>query len=236
MLVKIAICDDEPIFNRYLCERASSFFSGKGVENEIQSFSTGGEFADRCKTEHFDIAFLDIEMPGISGIDVAKMLRQDNKQIIIIFITNRDDFVFQSIKYTPFRFLRKNSLERELPEAFSELYKKIINDNMSYDFETYEGFVNININEIVYFEIIDHLISIYYKEQKLTIRGSLNKYEKLFGGCGFIRIHTGFLVNFRHIFSIEKADVVLDSGERLSLSRRRTETVKSQFQSFLRTK
>lgn len=72
-------------------------------------------------------------------------------------------------------------------------------------------------------------------EATVQVMGTMREYEKELSAKGFIRIHNGFLVNFRNIYSIEQKDVVLDDGKRLPLSRNRINETKTKLQVFTRS-
>ena len=67
------------------------------------------------------------------------------------------------------------------------------------------------------------------------VMGTMREYEKKLSAKGFIRIHKGFLVNFRNIYSIEQNDIVLNDGKRLPLSRNRINETKTKLQVFTRS-
>ena len=67
-------------------------------------------------------------MPDITGLDVAKTIRQTNSNIILIFISSHEQYVFKSIEYRPFRYIRKEYLKEELPNALKAAYKLIESD------------------------------------------------------------------------------------------------------------
>jgi len=53
------------------------------------------------------LLILDIDMPGISGLDLAETLRASNLNLLIIFLSNHEEFVFKAIEFQPFRYIRK---------------------------------------------------------------------------------------------------------------------------------
>ncbi len=230
MLVRVAVCDDVQRFNDNLCERLNEYFNKKDIMLELLVFLSAQEMLEKSNDVAFDVLFLDIDMPGMSGIEAAEIIRRNNEHIAIIFVTNRDDLVFESIKYKPFRFLRKDMLTSEFDEALIALEKRLEQVNANMEFATPDGIINLRITEIKYLEVIGHNVYIYYHDKKIDARGALNKFEEDFSRYGFIRIHSGYLVNFRYIYLVGKTDVVLDSGEKLPLSRRKYDDVVKRYQ------
>ncbi len=234
MFVQIAVCDDEKIFLEDLISQIAIQFKETGNEVNINSFLDGIKLLEASENIPFDILFLDIEMPGVNGIDVAEKIRAANPFVYIIFVTNRDDLVFQSIRYRPFRFIRKHFLKEELPEAIEAITTKIRTENKYYTVSFNNSSKQIRIMDIMYIESYKHDIFFYTKDEKYRIKSNLHKIEKEFEIYGFIRVHSGFLVNYRYIYSVDKTKVVLLNKEMVPLSRYRVETVKQKLQLFAR--
>ncbi len=234
MIVQIAVCDDEKIFLEDLVSQVSTQFIKSGSEVNINSYTDGAKLLEASKDIPFDVLFLDIEMPGISGIDVAEKIRVTNPYINIIFITNREDLVFHSIRYRPFRFIRKPCLREELPEAIEAITNKIRNENRYYTISFNNSSIQIRITDIMYIESYKHDIFLYTQDEKYRIKSNLQRIEKEFEVYGFIRVHSGFLVNYRYIYSVDKTKVVLSNKDMVPLSRYRMETVKQKLQLFAR--
>jgi DNA-binding LytR/AlgR family response regulator len=111
--MNIAICDDDlEILNR-LREQTFNMFQALKEDVKICTFTSGvsliGSIEEDCKD--YNVILLDIDMPGISGLDVAKKLRDKNDDVIIIFVSSHEKYVFDSIEYRPFRYIRKNRIK-----------------------------------------------------------------------------------------------------------------------------
>lgn len=234
MFVKIAVCDDDSIFLEKLEKQISLLFqrekSSWGLEYQIDSFQDGAKLLGNWDNEVYDILFLDIEMPRASGIQVADKVRMRNPYVKILFITNREDLVFHSIQYRPFRFIRKNHLENELPEAVKALIENLHKENKYLTVSFNGAEKNIKISDIHYIESCKHDIYIYTFHDTFRIKSNLTKLEDQLEAHGFIRTHSGYVVNSRFVFSVEKTQVVLNDGREIPLSRYRTERVKHKLQ------
>lgn len=113
----IFICDDEKRELGILREKLEICLQKQKKEYEIQEFSDGNRLLEELKHQIPQIIFLDIEMPDISGMELAEQIFSSHINTNIIFVTNRDELVFQAIHYQPFRFIRKDELDNELEEA-----------------------------------------------------------------------------------------------------------------------
>ncbi len=227
-MIRIAIVDDEEIFLNSINSKIKELMQKNGTENKIYIFTDGKSMLEQNEKAAFDIVFLDIDMPEITGIDIAKQLRDKHADIEIIFVSNKDEMVYESIKYTPFRFIRKNRFENEIQEAIETYLKKMKRNAFSYIFSTENGKKPVIVVDIMYIEVKSHKLYVYLEdiESSFIANGNMKDIEKVLSQYGFIRIHQGYLVNFRFINLIRQKEVHLDNGTRLPLSRGKYEKTK----------
>lgn len=225
-MIKIAICDDNLIFLQEFKKELSLLLDAQNIEYIIKEYWSGEALLYEEEKENFHILILDIEMEGISGIEVAECIRNRDSEKIIIFVTNQEMLVFESIKYAPFRFLRKQYMHIELEEAVMELSSNIKLENKVYTFSMNGEIIYIKVQDIFYFESLEHKIMIHSKDGVYYTRDRLKKLEKELKNVGFIRVHSGYLVNQKYIFRIKKKDIVLSNNIILPLSRHRVDEVK----------
>ena len=147
----------------------------------------------------------------------------------VIFITNRDDLVFDALNVQPFGFVRKAYLKEGLTPLIEKLIRHIKQINRTFVFKTHQNILQIPIKEIYYFESQQHNVTLYKKANSFTGFDSLSRIERELKPYSFVRIHSGYLVNCRHIFSIESKNVILDNNKVLPVSRHRLATVKQLF-------
>jgi DNA-binding LytR/AlgR family response regulator len=224
--IRIAVCDDDSFYTEKLEKSLYEWFSVRKLTCRIITFASADRFFS--KNTDFDLILLDIDMPGITGIEAAERLRKTDKNTSIVFITNLTSFVFEAIKFKPFRFIRKQFLETELSEMLEAFIKSkdcifldVIDENSRQ--------LSIKANEVSYIEAFRHDISVHCGGRIYKADLTLNELENLLSDAGFIRIHKSFLVNCRFIYEINGGFAVTDDGERLAISRYRMKTVKDSF-------
>ena len=125
------------------------------IEIETYAYKEGKKVLDLIynEKEDFDVLFLDIDMPDVSGLEVAKKLRQKHLDIILIFISAHEQYVFESIEYNPFRYIRKNRIEKELMPCLKAAYQRLEEMQDSYMIvKTEEAEVRVNHSDIMYYE------------------------------------------------------------------------------------
>lgn len=122
--MKIAVCDDEEIFSMKLKKYLEQYYNS--IDLIIDVFKSGEDFIRKIKslTDRYDIVFLDIEMSPIDGIETAKKLRENNKDVIIIFLTSHGEFATDGYEVDAFRFLIKPVQEVKLKRALQDVQKK----------------------------------------------------------------------------------------------------------------
>ncbi len=236
-MIRSAICDDDPTILDYLYAQISKEFKRQGADIHIDKFTSGKDFLNAHKIEPYDVVFLDVDMPEISGFDIAEKI-SDNKRTLIIFVTTHDELVFSSLKFQPFRFIRKSFFEDELSEVLDALIgvlsKRIA--GRKFKLQTKSHDVYVDIDQIVYIEIYGHWLHVHTNDNEvLECYGILSDYESQLEPFDFVRTYKSYLVNCRYIRSVEKDQVVLDDKTTIPLSRRRTNEVNDKFTKYLRS-
>jgi len=229
----IAIIDDEHIALDMITDNLKRIFLKKNLTVEIKCFDSIKNIENSLNTgSRFDIFFLDIDLKDGDGIIFSKKIRKLYPDSFIIFISNKENQVFEAFKSKAFRFIRKTYFQTDILEAIDSLidcyhefhFSKTISFNIKNKIYQYQ------INDIVYIESKNQNIMIMESNNRLTtIRYKISDAEKLLNDKGFIRIHKGYLVNCFYIFCIHKNEVVLDNNLTLPLSKYRYQEVLKSF-------
>ncbi len=234
----VAMCDEDAALLQYQVQEIQPLFSAENVVCRIDAFTSSRELFDRLDDQEYDIVFLDIDMPEITGFDLAKKATQVYPNMLIIFVTSHDELVFPTFRYHPFRFIRKSFFQEEIGEAVREAVKSIRERNRIVEIQTTEGLQFVYASEILYAESEKNYVSIITRHGILRCRDTISHKEKEWSGFGFIRTHSGFLVNQRYIYAIEAETVQLRSKKypEIPLSKRRKDAVIEAFQRYVRDK
>lgn len=234
--MQIGICDDNKRDMDMITRAVETAIVPLTSGYELHLFYSGNELIRHMEEVlEYDILLLDINMPDIDGIQIADKLNQSKALVNIIFVTNMVDLVFEAIRYSPFRFIRKERIYEEMDEAMTAVLEKIRNETLLYEFGTGRETIKILIRDMVYLESQGHYIHIHTSDKKVhTIRGKISSYDEKLRDLGFVRIHVGYLVNIRCIYSISRKGVVLDNGEILPVSRRNADKIKNQHANYVR--
>lgn len=227
--MKIAICDDEEAQRMLLSDYLTEW--GKSRENlpEIFCFSSGESLLFSWEDEIFDLLILDIEMGDLSGMELAGKIRKENEEIPILFITGYEKYMAQGYDVAALHYLLKPVKKEKLFEVMDGLSKKKKPEEKLI-FPTAEGHLLLPASQIWYVEAMGHDCLLCTAEDKKQIRMSMGDAIKLLGGQkGFVQCHRSYMVNLQHISAIVRAEIVLDDGTRLPVSRRAQKEVNEAF-------
>lgn len=237
-MIRAAICDDENTMLDYLYEQISKEFEKQNADVHIDKFTSGNDFLNAHKAEPYEVVFLDIDMPEISGFEIAEQINGISGNTLIVFVTLHDELVYSSLKFRPFRFIRKTYLDDELSETLLSIILEVEKRNLNskFAFQTKSGETFVDLNNVIYIEIYGHWLRVCLNDgEPLECYGSLSNFEKQLDEYDFVRTHKSFLVNSKYIFSIEKNQVVLDDKTVIPLSRYKVDAVKNKFKELIRS-
>lgn len=240
MQINIAICDDEIRALENIKNKVLDIASARNVTVDIFSCSDAKRVIDvLCSNkEHFDVLLLDIDMPKLSGLEVARTVREYDENLILIFISAHEQYVFESIKYNPFRYIRKNKITEELPLAMKAAFTRLENEkDRSVIIKTDDGEIKLYYSQIMYYEIENRRLNIHLSNgKKLLTWKTIKELIEEMNDEKFIKLHSGCVVNVKYISEFSNYDVTLENGERLIVSRRRIKDVKEELLKYWRGK
>jgi len=233
MKLHICVVDDNSGVINLIREAVIKEFSSHNIETEVETFLSVSRLEKRRKEINFDLYFLDINMPEFDGVNYAKMLKNEMPECNIIFVSSREDRVFDAIQTQPFGFVRKSSFKEDMNEVVERFIKESKDNSISkFIYLPIHGTkVKYTIANIAYFEGCGIYQLLHLKEGKeyKEVSSKMETLEKELKPYGFIRIHKGYLVNFFSISYFDGGFVVLQNGEHLQVSRRKLAEVKEEF-------
>lgn len=212
MSYRIAICDDElthiEIIRSSLPDLETDVYT-----NPVMLLEAVRNFKE------YDVLFLDIMMPDMDGISLAREIREINEDVIIVFITSKIEFMQTGYEVKAFRYLLKEQLPKGIKSVWNDIEIELAakkDDFFTYEFE--RRTFRYSCREILYFESGLRRVTLHTKNEAKIFYGKLDDIESNFSS--FVRIHKSFLVNRRHIRSISAGTVILSNGEVLPVSRK----------------
>ncbi len=233
----VAVCDDDTAIFGTITEAAKNAFAQNGAEAEIECFSSPAALEKELGAKVFDLIFLDIEMPEEDGIRFGERLAGLERTPDIIFVSSREDRVFDAFKIHPFGFVRKSLFLQDIGGVIAD-YVKARQDEGARNFvvQTPAGTVTVPVESIRYFEGArkNQLVYTTQNREPITIGLTMKQLEEEFLPRAFLRVHTGYLVNYRYIRRMTATDVILTDGTELPLSRRKAGQIKLDYMELLK--
>jgi two-component system, LytTR family, response regulator len=221
-LVKCCVLDDMPDAIKVL-ER---YITGTHGLQFMASFTNPAAALEFIRKTPVDLLFCDIDMPGMSGMDVAKEIRESLLPTLVIFTTAHSQHAAASYRLYALDYLMKPVNRTEFLEAIQRANDVIDHQRnfgstpMSLLIKTDKGIMQrITISEIQYIEIDKNLAVFYFDNAKLQTAMTLKEVETRLSGCGFIRSHKSFLVAERAVNKVIENEILLINGKKIPLSR-----------------
>lgn len=214
----IAILEDDASASQMLQYILNTYAGKNGVTFNIKVYASAELFLSETKTS-FDIAFMDVELPGMNGMDAAFKLREADKHVIIIFVTNMAQYAVRGYEVNALYYIIKpisyQSVAFKLKKALSLL---ATNTEATLVLRQSNGLTRITTASLMYIEISNHKLMYHTDSAVLTTYGSLSDAEKQLQGRGFFRCNSCYLVNARYIASVSGLSVLLLDGTQLQIS------------------
>jgi DNA-binding LytR/AlgR family response regulator len=212
-ILKCLIVDDEPPAIRLL----EKYVSKVPFLNLIATTTSSIEALSKIEGQHIDLVFMDIQMPGLTGVQLSKIVKGKTN---IIFTTAYPQFAIQSyevdaIDYLlkPFEFERfyeavlkvKNNF---LPEV-KELQKEV-DDFIFIKTDGKNNFEKVYIKDICYIEGLKNYVAIHLKDKQIITNNTLKNIEDFLPTSEFVKTHKSFIVSLRHISKTDSLCVFIN--------------------------
>lgn len=227
-MINIAICDDEiNIINK--TKKLIQDYDKEDID--IYVYESGEELINSDK--EFHIIFLDIDMKGLDGIETAKKLREYDKKVKIIYVTNYTDYTYSAFSVHAFGYLvkplNKKELYNQLDEALS--YTEEISNNL--EFITSDGVIRIDTNSIYYFEYEQRKVIMKTIDKNYILKKKISEIGKDIQDYGFEMPHKSFVVNLYNIKTIKGYDVHMMDGSVIPLSQKKSSQFRDSLNRYL---
>ncbi len=217
-MLKIGVVEDNIAEMKPLLEFLDGYFRNKGIEQNTASFTSSESFLSNNNFD-YDILFLDIELPGMNGMDLARAYREKNKKTVIVFVTNMAQYAINGYEVEAYDFIVKPIKPGILNIKLDRILEKLSlssNDKVVISIDRRPTvFV---YDSIMFIETSNHNITINTSDGKVyKARASLSSLEKDFVAHGFYRISSYALVNLKYVTGIDHDDVMIkDNAIRVS--------------------
>ncbi len=236
-MLKIAVLDDQEEYVKKIRDLITQSMQNLGVPYRFKKYTQAKELlSDLQEKEYFDIYLLDVEMPELSGLEVARQIRKECWGPIIIYITNYVEYAVEAFEVNAYRYIPKSMLEEQLPKALAALIAQLekVEDEV-YKVEKGYQFERIPHQEIYYLKKEEKYVLIVHKRGKSRVRKTLMEMMDDLGRSDyFIKIDRSYVVNVLHIMSLKNQQILLRDGSKLPVSKPRLVQVKREILEYWR--
>ena len=228
--MKIAICDDNLNIVDEVKNLLDEYALSKNLSLDISTFNDGQAVLE--SDERFNIAILDVEMPGCNGIELGKILREKNRHIVLMYITSHKKYLDEALNLNAARFFEKPIDSKRFYDGLDNALKRIDNTTIKFFLKEDNASVRINANDIIYVEIepIGHRKTKIVTEEKTYI--SSNKivfWEERLISSLFVKTHKSYIINMEYITKYENNTLQLDGKYNIPISRNYQSSVHKAF-------
>lgn len=237
--MNIAVCDDQLELAEQLGKTIKTFFAKQDYAlGSVRQYSDGTKLlADYKAGLHFDAVFLDIEMPSVSGMEIAKQIRKMDNDVLLIFVTSYPDYMSASFKVEAFDFLTKPVSAEELHTVLTRCMRKYGQRHGQVLIKTPLGMAAVALNKIVFIRSTLHYVDFVLRDEKEPLHSKLKLDEvetMLQPYHQFVRCHQSFIVNLDYIQELQRQKILLNVAglaecDTLPISRKYITVVKEKF-------
>ena len=235
-MLSIAVCDDMPLECAELARRIGKILNQSGTEFSIKYFLNGKELLKAA--ESFDIIFLDIKMPEISGMELARQMRDNRCESIIIFITSAEEYVYEAYDVEAFHFMLKPLNDEKLKNVLKKAVVKIMGRNNE-DFliiSSGHQIKKILLKDILYIESVGRIVKIHCNSDVLETYKQIGDLEQILSEKHFFRCHKSYLLNLEYVSRFDKSEIIMENGDTVYLARKRAKIFKQEIISYMKMK
>lgn len=233
--MKIAIVDDEIREQEIIAKYIGEWAEAKKELVEFFYFDSSEGFLFSWEdVKDYELLVLDIEMGKISGLELAKKIRLEDKRIFIIFVTGYDEYMQYGYDVSALQYLIKPVNKERLFHALNKLSEKE-ETVKSLILNSENGVKRIQINNVLYVEAAGHGSIMYTVDEVIRLKESFGDIEKQVHPLGeVVKCHRAYLVNLRFVSAIQNSNLILDNGENLPISRSQMKNVQREFLRYYR--
>lgn len=230
--MNIAVIDDSIDEARQLAGFIDTYFTDARICQQTVIFNTASEFLQSWHTDLFDLAFIDIFLKGEpAGIRIAESIHKEDSRCAIVFITSSLDFALKGFEVRALDYMVKPLRYGRFRQAM-DYFRSLPRHKSSHYIEVKESriMVKLPIDQILYTDYNNHYIQIHLPDKLVRT------YMKFHEFSGLLLCYPQFLVCYRNciinldrVYSLEKTEFVLTTGEHIPITRNLRPQIHQQY-------
>ena len=228
--MRAAICDDEKAGHETLEGLLTEYKLARHIDMFIDKFESGLSLLHSAKD--YDVIFMDYQMERLDGIETARIMREKNKDCIIIFVSAYPEAAVDTYEVDAFRFLVKPVSREKLFKALDDYMKSVDHDSFLM-IKTRDGAWKIKMSDMIYAEAKGKHTIIRTIKDSFEASLNLKQIEAMLPKEKFMRCHKSYVVGFAHIMNHNNSEIFFDNNERAQIGRNYTVRFKAAFQDYI---
>lgn len=226
-MIRIAIVEDDDKYAEILEDYINKYANANPVTVSCVRHCNALTMIQNYRSE-YNVILMDIDLPVMSGMDAAKKIRETDKSVVIIFITNLAQYACEGYGVEALDFVVKPVTYPDFAMKFARAVTRVESvKEREFSIPVVGGVYRIFPDKIIYVEVMSHKILYHTVEKVIESRESLASVEKRLSESKFLRTGKSFIVNPKHIVLVEGLKIELTGGEEIYLSHgRRREFLK----------
>lgn len=230
-MLNIAVVDDEQVHRDILVKYIEEWKERERCDVRTETFAGSEAFYFAwCGDQRYDVLFLDIMMGGADGIRLARRLREQGKNLTIIFTTGIADYMQEGYDLEAMHYLLKPLDREKVWECLERCLRRREEDAKWILLPTEEGLARTDVSQILYAEAVGHYCVLECMGERLQLKLGIRELARKLEEVGdFLLCHRSYLVNLRRAARLGRQDIVMDNGALVPVSRRMYNEVNDRF-------
>lgn len=218
----ILICDDDAVFGRKLAGYVQDYFEAHGIQVETTVCTSGKEALQVPDLELYQLAFLDVDMPGLNGIALGRELKKHTQEVTLVYVSAYLEFAPEGYTVSAYRYLLKKDIVRLLPVCLDDLMAVLTDQRKTLTVHHNRTADEVPLDQIYYLESDRRQINLYgdiAHKPVCSFYGKIAELPEMLYKNGFLQVSRSDVVNMKYVRSIRSYRALLKNGVELSVSR-----------------
>lgn len=237
-MIRIALCDDTHDDLLALKALVDEYLVEKNVSADVSLFNHPDELLTLAETKSFNVYLLDIVMPMLNGIQVAREIQWNDKNAKVVFITSEKSYALEAFEVNAVNYILKPISKEKLFDALDRLLPDVKPEESEViSVKIKGGITRVKLSDVTYVEYANHCVkyNLYNGQsvQTVTQRINFSDYlEQNIKSKSFARCHESFFVNLAYIDVLSKTQLELRNGITVAISKSRYAEVQKAYLDF----
>lgn len=218
MELSVIVCDDLPEERSSVRRLVQAYCRERGYTARLEESASGSELLSRWQPGRWDLAVLDIFMPGLTGVETARRLRQVDHICELVFLTTSRDHGLAGFELKILDYLVKPVDQETMFDMLDWCVRQQWERLRTLTIRSEREEMEVRLQDIRCIEVQRHTACITLGKKVVCTRRGISELEKEIGSPRFLRCHRSFLVNLDHVKLLQKSGFLMDNGQIIPIS------------------